>query len=352
MGQKMKAATITAIKEVEVREYDMPEIQDDEVLIELKACAICTIEQRIYLGIKDVGGYPVVGGHEGSGVVKAVGKNVKHCKVGDHAILTDPYCGTCYFCRKGSNSQCSSGIDDAVYRDKDGKMVLCGYLAEYVKARYDRVIVVDEKVPFEQIALTEPVACVLHSVRKAQIDFGDFVLVVGAGIMGLLHTQLAKKRGAIVAVAEIDPDRREKALSMGADYAFDPTAENAVEYLKSISGGLGANVVFNTTAVSSSWEMSLKMLAPYGKLLAYSSQHPDNPIPISMGKVHSTEISIVGTVSPDEFDMYTAAKLIAEGIVDVKPVIQHIVPIEDAAEAFRKATTPGTYRVVVTMNRS
>ena len=351
MSQKMKCATITGIKGVEVREYDIPDINDEEVLVELKACAICTLEQRIYLGIKDVGGYPVVGGHEGSGVVKAVGKHVRHCKVGDHVILTDPYCGTCYYCRKGSNSQCSSGIDDAVYRDSDGKMVVCGYLGEYVKARYDRVIVVDEKIPFEQIALTEPVACVLHSVRKADLDFGDIVVVIGAGIMGLIHVQLAKKRGAIVAVSEIDAGRRAKALSMGADYAFDPTTVDPVEYVKSISDGLGANAVFNTTAVSSSWELAIKMLAPYGKLLVYSSQHPDNPIPVYMGKVHSTEISIVGTVSPDEFDMYTSAKLISKGIVDVKPVIQHIVPLEDAAKAFMMATTPGTYRVVVTMNR-
>ena len=83
----MKAVTITDIEKAELREYPMPTVGENDVLIQIKACALCTMEQRIYLGKKDVGGYPVIAGHEASGVVVAVGERVKHCKVGDHVLI-------------------------------------------------------------------------------------------------------------------------------------------------------------------------------------------------------------------------------------------------------------------------
>ena len=128
----MKAVTITQVQKVQVMEYSMPEVGPNDVLIQIKACALCTMEQRIYLGKKDVGGYPVIAGHEASGIVVQVGQQVKHCKVGDHVVSTDPYCGTCYYCRTGRASQCHSGIADAVYKRPDGAINMVGYLAEYI----------------------------------------------------------------------------------------------------------------------------------------------------------------------------------------------------------------------------
>ncbi len=168
----MKAVTITQVQKVQVMEYSMPEVGPNDVLIQIKACALCTMEQRIYLGKKDVGGYPVIAGHEASGIVVQVGQQVKHCKVGDHVVSTDPYCGTCYYCRTGRASQCHSGIADAVYKRLDGAINMVGYLAEYIAVDQCRVIVVSDALPFEQAALTEPLACCLHSVNKSRDPAG------------------------------------------------------------------------------------------------------------------------------------------------------------------------------------
>ncbi len=345
----MKAVTITQVQKVQVMEYSMPEVGPNDVLIQIKACALCTMEQRIYLGKKDVGGYPVIAGHEASGIVVQVGQQVKHCKVGDHVVSTDPYCGTCYYCRTGRASQCHSGIADAVYKRPDGAINMVGYLAEYIAVDQSRVIVVSDALPFEQAALTEPLACCLHSVNKAEIQLGDVVVVIGAGVMGLLHVQLAKRRGAYVILAEVDPARREKALAIGADDAFDSTKTDPAAYIEKKVGVRGVQVVFNTTAVHEVWAQALSMLSPYGKLIAYSSQYPDTPVPIHMGEVHNTEIEIIGTVSPNQADMYNAAWLIESGLIDVKPVIQELVPMAQGAEAFEKAVVPGAYRIVITM---
>ena len=150
-------------------------------------------------------------------------------------------------------------------------------------------------------------------------------------------------------MAEVDPARREKALAIGADDAFDSTKTDPAAYIEKKVGVRGVQVVFNTTAVHEVWVQALSMLSPYGKLIAYSSQYPDTPVPIHMGEVHNTEIEIIGTVSPNQADMYNAAWLIESGLIDVKPVIQELVPMAQGAEAFEKAVVPGAYRIVITM---
>lgn len=250
---------------------------------------------------------------------------------------------------RGGPANANPALPDAVYRRPDGAINMVGYLAEYVAVDKSRAIVVSDVLPFEQAALTEPLACCLHSVNKAEIQLGDVVVVIGAGVMGLLHVQLAKRRGAYVILAEVDPARREKALAIGADDAFDPTKIDPAAYIEKKVGVRGVQVVFNTTAVHEVWAQALSMLSPYGKLIAYSSQYPDTPVPIRMGEVHNTEIEIMGTVSPNQADMYNAAWLIESGLIDVKPVIQELVPMSQGAEAFEKAVVPGAYRIVITM---
>lgn len=344
-----KALVVTNKKEAEVREINIPSYGDNEVLLEMQYAAICTMEQRIFIGEKDVGGFPVIGGHEGVAIVKEIGKNVKHFKVGDHVVITDPYCGHCYYCHNGKESQCASGVDDCFYKLEDGTIIMDGFFQQYLNVNEKRLIKIPDYVSLQEACLAEPLACCLHSIKKGNIQMGDTVVVIGAGIMGLLHAQLAKKLGAVVIVSEVDSTRRKKALDLGIDYAFNPLEEDPEQYVKDHTDGLGAEVVYNTTAVSASWLQGISMLAPYGKIIAYSSQHPDNPIPIKMGMVHSKEIEIIGTVSPNEADFYHAARLISRGIIDMKAVIDHIIPIEEAQDAYTKAITPGTYRVLLKM---
>ena len=349
MSEAMRAVTITAKNEAEVREYPMPELGPDDVLVKMEACALCTMEQRMYTGVKDIGGFPIIGGHEGCGVVVKLGTNARGVEVGDKVVSTDPFCGTCKYCRSGNESQCDHGIGDAVYKRADGVWNMVGFLATYVAINYRRLVKIDPATPPEKACLAEPVGCVLHSVRKVDIDFGDTVVVIGAGIMGLLHVQLAKMRGALVIVSEMDEERHDKALAAGADFVVNPAKVDLKEFVQSKSDGLGADVVFNTTPVAAVWKQALDILAPMGKLVCYSSQHPDEPIGVSMGWVHSTEVQIIGTQSAGEADMATAARLISCGLIDVDLVTDHIVDFEDGAQAFADSVIPGTYRVIVRM---
>jgi len=331
------------IMKLELCDHSVPEIGDDEVLVHIRATALCTQEQRWYKGIKKVFNYPAVAGHESAGDVVAVGKKVTAVKVGDRVAL-------------GGGLTLANGLrprrfpgEQAPEADSDGFYeILQGSLAKYVKRSQHDVIKVSDKMDYKYLSLTEPLADVVSSVNKANPQFADLCVVIGAGIMGLLHTQLLKMRGAIVVVSEIDPARKAKAKEMGADYVVDPREVDLVEYVKGLSEFGGARCVFNTTAIHENWEVALKLMAPEGCIICYSSQHPDTPVGISMGWVHNTKVRIIGTVGCTSHEMWQSAQLIANGLVKLDEVIDSEYKFEDFQAAFDKSIIPGTYRVIIT----
>lgn len=336
-----KVIAFTGVKELAIMDHGIPELGPNDVLVHVKATAICTQEQRFYTGDKKVNNYPAVGGHESSGDVIAVGKAVKNCKVGDKVACDGgvvPASGRKRF--GGEQSKTPDG--DGFYK------IIAGTLSKYVVRNEEDVIVCDPGSDYANIALVEPASCVLSSINKADIQIADTVVVIGAGIMGLLHVQFAKLRGAIVIVSEVDPVRLEKAKAVGADYVVNPKEQDIVEEIKGLTGGKGAEIVFNTTALPSNWDPAIKMLNKRGKLICYSSQHPDEPIPLSMGMVHSTQIQIIGTVSSSPYEKFICAKLLSKKMLKVDEVIDSYYPFENAKEAFEKSIVPGTYRVMIT----
>ena len=346
--EKMKAVVIPGVKEIEIREIDKPVPGPGQVLVRNMACALCTVEQRAYLGVKNFG-FPLIGGHENAGYIVAVGEGVTTLKVGDH-VVADRGCGKCYYCRRGMHGQCESRgsrlnpVADDTYR------TIGAGLAQYILYEETGVLKINENVPYTKACLNEPLADVVHSVNRAQIEMGDTVVVIGAGFMGQLHAQIARMQGARVIVAEVDEKRRKLAEELGAHLTYNPLEVDAVEFVKNATEGRGADVVFNTTAISSVWEQALKLIRKRGKVLAYSSQHPDNPVGVQMGVLHSNEYEIVGTINSSAHENYVASRLIEYGIVNVEAVTAAVIPFSKAKEAFETATVPNTFRVIVDLS--
>ena len=165
--------------------------------------------------------------------------------------------------------------------------------------------------------------------------------------MGINHVMLAKRKGARVIISEVDEERRKLALSLGADEAINPMECDVVEKVKELTGGRGADVVFNTTAIPSVVPEAIAMTGSFGKMVQYSSMHPDAPVPVSPQMLHSTQKILTGSISPTEIDFFRANRLISSGIVDMKSLIAATFPFEKAQDAFEKAIVPGTYRVII-----
>ena len=344
MDKKMKTIVFTNPLQVEIMEIDKPKITASEVLIQTKALSICTVEQRTF---KDSNRYPMVGGHEVCGVVVEVGEDVRGYKIGDKVVSTFQYCGYCENCKSGRGTKClNSRTQKKRIINNDLNIGNAG-MAEFAAVPATQICKVGESVPYEIAAMTEPLGCCIHSVEKTKAKYGDTAVVIGAGIMGLLHIKLLRMKGTRVIVSEMDEKRREKAIKAGANIAFSPEKIDAVDYVKTHTNGIGADIVINTTSIYKVGEQALQMLAPYGRLIAYASLHPAVPLPIDFREVHSKEIEIIGTVSPSANDFVMASRLMKYELIDMTDVMDYVFPFEQAQEAFEQSIIPGTYRCII-----
>lgn len=343
--EKSKALVIKAKDELEFMELVKPEVGDYEVLFKTIASSLCTIEQRTYKGTRNYQ-YPFLGGHESSGIIEAVGKGVVEVVPGDKVIFTSGYCNQCEMDRSNRGTQC---LHKRIMpkRISFSGTVQGGGLSEYLVIPGWQVIKLPQDVDMSHAALTEPLACCIHSINKARIQFADTVVIIGLGIMGYFQMKLAQMRGARIIISEMDPSRQEKAIKNGAFMVVDPSKEDVVAAVKAVTQGQGANVVINTIPNPVVWKSAIEMLAPYGRLLAYSSQDKTELIGVDFGVIHSREIEFIGTVNPTIEDNYVAVKLIGLKMIDISQVIDSEFDYKDGKAAFERACVPGTYRVVI-----
>jgi threonine dehydrogenase-like Zn-dependent dehydrogenase len=344
---KSRTAVFTGPKAIEIREIELPPIGPNEVLVKMKACALCTWEQRFYKGSASED-YPFRGGHEAAGVVVEVGKDaVIDLKSGDTvalAIMTR--CGACGPCRRGMDNFCE--YDDG--GTLPGQPWGPGGLSDYVIMKDYQVYKASQGADFAALALSEPVACVSRSVRLPNLVFGDTVLVQGAGIMGLLHVMLLKKSGVRVMVSEPDAVRRAKAMEIGADFACDPLGCDFTKIVMDYSNGEGAKAAFFTAGGAAAIEQALPALSKGGWLCLYGSVHPKGPIQIDPNFIHYNELIVTGTFSHTKAAFRQAVSMLSEGLVDMSPFITERISFPAVTEGFERAISPDTYRVVMTFD--
>lgn len=347
----MKAIVETGVKKLEIQEVATPIIQPDEVLVKIRANGLCTNDIRDYIG-DTKWSYPRIGGHEFSGQIVEVGAEVNsnHFQIGDHVVkYIIPACGECHYCKIGRENLCVEIYTLPTFQNPNGISGFWG-LAQYMAVKSKNLYKYPKHIPFEQSAFTEPLACVVNSVQRAKLEYGQEVLVIGGGVMGLMHVMLAKLQGTRVMLSEPNEERRKLGEKLGADFTFDPTKVDAVETVKDQTAGRGADVVFNTTAIPAIAQQAIAFTANGGQTYMFSSMHPNDPIPTDMGAIHSHEKVVTGTVSPTIPTFYRSVQLIAKGLIDITPLLDKIFDYEEAVEAFEYAMRPETLKTIITFD--
>ena len=283
----MKAIKVIEPFKVEIVDVPKPEIKnDDDVIVRITSGGICGSDIGIYNGTNSLATYPRLIGHEFGGIVTETGKNVTSVKAGVK-VAVDPVisCGHCYACRIGRHNVCSTLEVMGVHRD--------GGFAEFVCAPEANIHKFHKDFDESFLGLVEPFTIGVEINRRGQITKGDKVLIMGSGPIGIAAMQVAKRNGAEVIMTDLVKERLDKALSMGADEVVLVSEENLEERLLKFTDGEGIPVIVDTVCIPSSFEQSVQLACPAGRIVVLGLKNV--PSQITMADITKKELTIAGS---------------------------------------------------------
>ncbi|MEN3185069.1 MAG: zinc-dependent dehydrogenase [Atribacterota bacterium] len=347
----MKAAFFLGPGKMEVKEVEIPRVEEGEVLIKVAACAICGTDVRIFQHGHAHVVPPQITGHEIAGEIVAVGKGVEGYKVGDKvAVITVISCGRCSYCRKGLQNLCP----EQKYIGYDYP----GGFAEYMKmprkgVEHGNLLVLPPDADLLESSLVEPLSCVVNGQSYLNIGLGETVLVIGAGPIGCMHVAMARNRGAgKIFLADISEERLQLAQRIGADLYINSAQENLKEVILQATSGLGVNVAIVAASSGSAQEQALELLAPQGRMSLFGGLPKDKPtITFNSNIVHYKEIGVFGVFASHASQYEEAAKLIYNQRVKAKDLITHVLPLEKVVEGIDLVKTGRALKAVVSMEK-
>jgi L-iditol 2-dehydrogenase len=345
----MLAAVYHGPNDLRVENVPVPRIGKGEVLVRVLSASICGTDLRILHGShrKYPAGTIRIPGHEVVGMIAELGGEIDNYSVGQRVFCApNTGCGHCLQCITGNNNLCANY--DAIGVTSDG-----GF-AEYIRipaasVRQGNVIPVNELVDPAVAALMEPFACVLRGQNALHIQPGEVVLVLGAGPIGVMHTKLAKARGAgRVIVSEPIKDRAVQALRMGADRVVDPVSENLKKILGEETSGHGADVIVVAAPVHAAQESALDLAAISGRINFFGGLPNDRPtINFDSNLVHYKELVITATTACSTSDCWQATQIVNSGLVDLSEVVSQRFPLKEAVAAFAAAEDRKSLKIVL-----
>jgi 2-desacetyl-2-hydroxyethyl bacteriochlorophyllide A dehydrogenase len=328
----MYAVVFPAPETVSVERVPDPSPRPDEVVVRVAACGLCGTDLHIYRN-EYLSHFPVIPGHEFGGVIVEAGRDVTGLQVGDR-VTVDPnlYCGQCDFCRNEQANHCLNWEGIGVTRP--------GGLAEYVAAPARACYRLPDHLSDTQAAFVEPVACVVHALKRIRIWPGDEVLIFGAGPMGLLLVQAVRHLGAsLVAVVEKQPERLALAAQMGAGATILPGPDQAAALRGLAPYGFG--VVIDATGVPAVIEQAFQYLKPRGQYLQFGVAPRDARVTLSPYELFRHDWTVAGSFALC-YTFRPAIAWLSSGAVRVEPLVSHSLPLAEfpsALEAFAAGRT-------------
>lgn len=282
----MKAICVPEAHKIEIRDIPKPVPGTGEVLVRIRAAGICGSDVHIYHGTNPLARYPRIVGHEFGGEIVELGPGTEGPSVGTR-VAVDPVvsCGRCYACSVGRPNVCSDLEVFGVHRD--------GGFAEYVAVPAANVHEIPADWPWEKASLVEPFTIAANVLSRVQCTGNDRVLVYGAGPIGLVILQAAKRLGAQVLITDIQESRLELARSMGADLVVNSKEKGVREAVMEWTEGLGVPVVIDAVGLPGLFQEALELACPTGRIgvLGFSK----DPAPIQQFEVTRKELTIVGS---------------------------------------------------------
>ena len=337
----------------------------NEVVVKIKAAGLCHSDLSVIDGNRPRP-LPMALGHEASGVVVELGEGVDKLSVGDHVVFVFlPSCGSCRYCNTGRAALCEPGAE------ANGKGTLLGGhkrihnegnyyhhhlgvsgFAEFAVVSVDSLVKIDQEIPFEIAALF---GCAIMTgvgavVNTAQLKFGESILIVGLGGVGLSAILGAKAAGASnIIAADLNPQKRAIGKKLGAHYTIDSSKKNALQFLKDLSGG-GVDVALEFAGAISALEFAFHATKRGGTTVTAALPHPDAKLEISpvtlVGQEKSLKGSYLGSCIPSR-DIPAYIELYKTGRLDVEKLISHRIKLEDINDGFERLAQGDALRQII-----
>jgi len=321
----MRALVHTAPYVMELQEWDVPDYGPDDLLIRVKACAICGSDVKGYTGKTGRRQPPIIMGHEASGVVEAVGAKVTGFGPGDRVCFDSTvYCCRCAYCLRGQPNMCESrqvlGVSEGTYRRH-------GAMAEYVVVPHWIAVHMPDELSFVQAALVEPVSIGVHAANRTPLRLNDTVVVVGVGAIGLTALQAMRLKGAgKIIVTDLSTWRLELARQLGADVAIQADQPDLLSQLRDATGPEGADAVIEAVGIQTTVDTALEITRKGGTLTLIGNVTPR--VQVGLQSIVTREVSVFGScASAGEYP--DCVELVASGRIDVDPLITGHERLED-----------------------
>ena len=331
----MRVAMYYNNHDVRLEEMPVPEIGPGELLLKVEASGLCGSDVMEWYRIQRA---PMVLGHEVSGEVVQVGAGVDRYKEGDRMVVTHHVpCNACHWCLNNRHTAC-----DTLHQTNFDP----GGFSEYLRIpqiNVDRgVFPIPDHVPYEEASITEPLACVYRGQKRANLQPGQNVLVLGSGLAGLLHINLARALGAgrIIATDMVDY-RLQAARRLGADTAF-PATEDVPARLREANDGRLADLVIVCTGALPALNQALKSVERGGTVLFFAPTEPGVSLPVPINDVFfRNDVTLTTTYAGAPADLATALDMIGSGRVQVGQMISHRLGLAEAGLGFKLTAEAG-----------
>lgn len=328
----MKAMLLSEYKKLDVVDLPMPEVGEDDVLVQVKACGICGSDVHGWDGSSGRRIPPLVMGHEAAGVVSKVGSRVTRFSEGDRVTFDSTVsCGKCGSCTSGAINLCENrqvlGVSCTEFRRN-------GAFAEYVVVPENICYQLPEGLPFRHAALIEAVSIAVHAANRSTVKLGDTAVVVGSGMIGLLVVQAIRLAGAARVIAvDLEDSKLAIAKSLGADETLNPTQCDVVAEVQRLTGGKGADVALEVVGATVTVNTAIECTRKGGAITLVGNLAPQVELPLQA--VVTRELSVYGSCASNG-EYPECIEYLRRGDIQVEPLITATAKLEEGPEWFAR----------------
>ena len=338
----MKAMVLTAPGELVADSVAMPPTGPGEVAVRITHTGLCGTDLKIFTGAIPVR-YPLIMGHEMIG--EAVGGELPAGLSPGDRVIIDPvlFCGICYQCRAGQTNLCPNG--KLIGRDTDG-----GF-AEYLSVPVRQLFRLPDSIESRIAPLIQVATTCLHAQRQTPLFLGESVAVMGLGVSGQLHVQLAKARGArtVIGISR-SAFKNEMARSLGADVTIEP-GKGTVQQVLDATDGRGADVVIEATGVMTALADAVRMARPGGRILMFGiSSATEGALPFY--DLYFKELTLINGRAAKQEDFTGMIELLEHGIVKLDPLVTHHMSLGELESAIRMVEDTGDRRLKIILDHN